>query len=565
MREFLRQNRLVPFGRFFAPEVAGWHDGQKAHIDYEHLKKDAVFHHEQAHETVFLKTADGLLLSVLFRVLDSDAKIAVNVIHRLERTANVMFEASHRAHEIVATYIGLKMLTPEEALVTEQSLPREYRKYYEAASKVIDPYFGSTYLQVAVFSTIAHFAFGSMFIEAFSSQRWPRYTKLKQEYQPNYRLDKLLCYLAEGKIVELRAVLDATADTFFETTKFERWNLDSESDWPVAQVQGHMLDRALLKSVENWLAQQNLFPYLTGERKENVLVRLNSLCEKIGLKYKIIIKPSSEIQVADLKLPMDFKEFLDKFSDGDSIAAAIRQAGSLVSNSQILKIPHLQGNLLKLLLHVAEVQELIVVGADPYDSKAKWTILIRGPLIQHITCIIGGQGYLGVHASFEDISEWLRALEAGTWSGAEPTLFVLSCGSENEESDHSVLINWRWNDRTIFCPMGNWSGVVDLAISLGVVEATQVRLGVREKDAMDDPTEETVLFLNIIRGEPIPGKCFIRPFSKNANTAMLVLHNNWEKQPAYRSLSTEDARSAGFDIVSAATAFGCLMAFWSFF
>ncbi len=100
---------------------------------------------------------------------------------------------------------------------------------------------------------------------------------------------------------------------------------------------------------------------------------------------------------------------------------------------------------------------------------------------------------------------------------------------------------------------------------MGSIEVTQVMLHIRENDAMDDSTDETIMVLNIARGEQLPGKYTIRSFSKNANLGMFVLHNNWEKQAAFISLSTEDARDVGFDITSAATAFGCIMAFWSFF
>ncbi|MEO8642454.1 hypothetical protein [Pseudomonas sp.] len=568
MREFLSWNKFVPFGVFLAPKVAGWHDGQKSHIKYEFLSTDAVFYHEQAHETVFLNTADGLLLSVLFRVLNSGRSIDVKVIRRLKVTADVMFETSHRAHEIAATYIGLKMLTPSDALVAEQSLPLAYRKYYDAASKVIDKNFGSTFFQMVVFSTVAHFAFGSTFLEAFVTQSWPRYKKLKPEYQPNYRLDKILRYLASGKIIELREVLDATADTFFETKKIERWNLDSEDDWPSGKVEGHLLDRALAQSAKSWLEQQNFFPSLTGERKKYALVRLGSLCEKLGFSYKIRDSTPGKNQNVDPILPMDIKGFIDVFTDDDSIAAAERQAGSLVSNSQVLEIPRLPSQLLKLLLGLTGFQEVIVVGADPFNSIANWTILLRGPSVQHTTCIIGGLGYLGVQASYNDIREWLLAIEVGGWLGAEPTLFVLSAASTTDHdvnSNHSNLISSRWDDRTIFYPLRNWANFVDDAISLGNIETTQVVIKVREQDSMDDPTGEIILFLYLIRGEPIPAKCFIRPFNKNANTAMVLLHHKWEKQPTYRSLTTEEALSAGFDITSAATAFGCLMAFWSFF
>jgi len=100
-----------------------------------------VFHHEQAHETIYLKTSDGFLSCVLDRACEQEGVIDKRVVRRIRATSRTLYETSLVAHEITATYIGLKMLAPREAEVALQCLPSEYFDYYETASKVIDPYF----------------------------------------------------------------------------------------------------------------------------------------------------------------------------------------------------------------------------------------------------------------------------------------------------------------------------------------------------------------------------------------------------------------------------------------
>jgi len=158
-----------------------------------------VFHHEQAHETIYLKTSDGFLSCVLDRACEQEGVIDKRVVRRIRATSRTLYETSLVAHEITATYIGLKMLAPREAEVALQCLPSEYFDYYETASKVIDPYFCSTNLQVAVLSTMSHFSFGSLFFGKVFSENWPRYRKIHSEYQPTFRLKKFFSISLMGR------------------------------------------------------------------------------------------------------------------------------------------------------------------------------------------------------------------------------------------------------------------------------------------------------------------------------------------------------------------------------
>jgi len=81
------------------------------------------------------------LSCVLDRACEQEGVIDKRVVRRIRATSRTLYETSLVAHEITATYIGLKMLAPREAEVALQCLPSEYFDYYETASKVIDPYF----------------------------------------------------------------------------------------------------------------------------------------------------------------------------------------------------------------------------------------------------------------------------------------------------------------------------------------------------------------------------------------------------------------------------------------
>lgn len=569
MHEYLREDRIVPFGRLLAPQIAGWHDGEKAAIDFDFVNNSAVFHHEQAHETIFLKTPDGILLSVLYRALDSGVSIDRKIVRRLEMTANTMFEASRVAHEVAATYLGLKMLTPAEAGVSELLLPPEYRQYYRTAADVVDPHFGSTYLQVVVLSTVAHFAFGSMLLAEFVSRDWPRYAKLKREFQPNRRLDSLLGYLADGKVADLRATLDEAADAFFTRTGHRRWDLDSEDGWTDVPAAGHLLDLALAQAVEDWLASQQLLPYLHGEQRRSAYARLKAWGAMLGLSFEAnSLADSAEVAAT---LPPDEYRL---FADEAAIAAAKRQAGSVISNPKTLRVPTLGAGEFCADPHFTAAGSLIVLDADPYDDTASWTVIASGLPPAKTNCLINGIRCLAAHVSHRDVVEWLNALAEGkehSWKGVDPALLVLALGATNPETraaagrDHPGPIDSRWNDRAVFYVDGNWAKLMEVGAQLGGVEATEIHVGIRPQDAMDDPARERTIHLKIARGEAIPGKCAFRPFGGNASTAMIPLVVDWENRLEIRFLSTDDAEAAGFDLAAVVTAFGCLVAFWTCF
>lgn len=564
----IRKKRMAPFGALFAPQIAGWHDGQKATINFDFLNNDAVFHHEQAHETIYLKTADGFLFSVLDRIIEHGVKVDKRITRRIITTSKTLFDTSIVAHEIAATYIGLKMLTPAEAEIARRCLPPDYLEYYEAASQVIDPYFGSTNLQVLVLSTVAHFSFGSLFLEQYFCKNWPSYKKLRSEYQPTFRLQTILNYLAGGKVVSLRKAIDAAAEDFFQKRGLEPWDLDAEDEWIRIPIAAHLLDLVIARSVEVWLMEQNIFQYLTGDRKLSALTRLNKKCSELGFMYDL--QPINRVSVDDFELmrSTDIKDFLDSYTDGESIVAAQRQSATLIQNGDAVKVPYLkleEFTSLSLFLHA---ERLVIVAADPYDEEAAWTIVASGSHISNGNVVLDGVPHFAVQSSYADVMQWLYSMDEGGWLGVEPELLILSFGSVRGSALHDTYprhISERWNERSVFYPVGDWASVIAAGVKSGGLAAAEICVYIKAQEITGDPDTLPAVFLKMIRGEQVPGNCIFRPFSRNANRAMAVLQNQWEKQTSYKVLSTTEARESGFDVAGVVTAFSCLMAFWTFF
>lgn len=562
------KRRTVPFRGVLAPQVAGWHDGQKATINLDFLNNDAVFHHEQAHEAIYLKTADGFLLSVLDLALEQGAKVDKRVARRIKITSQTLYESSVIAHEVAATYIGIKMLPVAEAEVAKGFLPPEYLRYYEAAEKVIDPHFGSTNLQVLVLSTVAHFSFGSFFLERFFSRNWPSYRKLRPEYQPNFRLETILKYLEKGKAQALRKAIDDAASDFFLSKKIEPWNLDAEDEWIRIPIAGHLLDLIICRTVEAWLVEQNIFEYLSGDRKVAALDSLTKKCLKIGLDYEFQPTNRQEFDGLDGLFSTDIKDFLDSYTDGESIAAARRQSATLVANAEVVSVPYLEVHEFSDLPFFLQAKKLVVVSADPYGENSFWSIVSFEVDASVCNVVIDNVPCFAVQSSYADVMQWLYLMDEGEWAGAEPELLVLSFGMIRRPEPYDTYprhISDRWHDRSVFYPVGDWASVMDTGIKLGAVAAADVCLYIREHGSDGNVDELPAVFLKMIRGDSVLGNCIFRPISKNANRAMAVLQNKWEKQTSCKFISTAEAREAGFNVDGVVTAFGCLLAFWSFF
>jgi len=562
------KRKVIPFGVVLAPQIAGWHDGQKATISLDFLNNDAVFHHEQAHEAIYLKTADGFLLSVLDMVLEQGDKVDKRVARRIKATSQTLYESSVVAHEIAATYIGLKMLSIKEAEVARECLPFEYLRYYEAASKVIDPFFFSTNLQVLVLSTVAHFSFGSFFLERFFSKNWPRYKKLRPEYQPTFRLKRILDYLASGKIESLRKAVDTAASDFFKNKGIEPWNLDSEDEWMRAPIAAHLLDLIICRTVEYWLVEQNIFTYLTGDQKVAALSSLTKKCLGVGLNYEFQPTRRQDRDGLEALSSKDIKDFLNSYTDGESIAAARRQSATLIKNADVMNAPYLELGDFSILPIILNAKKLVVVAADPYDEGSFWSIVSFDVNVSASNVAINNEPCFAVQTSYADVMQWLYLMDEGGWKGVEPELLVLSFGSDRRSKNYDTYpthISDRWNDRSVFYPVGDWASVMETGIKLGGITAADICLYIKGQGFDGDVNDLPTVFLKMIRGGGVLGNCIFRPISKNANRAMAVSQNEWEKQDSCRFVSTSEARESGFDVAGVVTAFGCLLAFWSFF
>lgn len=550
---FLREGRLLAFASVLAPRVAGWHDGSKASIDFEFVNDAVVVRHEEAHETIFRKTPDGILLAVLLLLLDRDLTFDAAVRQRLTTTADTLFHASRVAHEIAATYIGIKTPAAEIGRQTLPLLPEEYRRYYYAAADVLDPHFRSSYLQVAVLSTLAHYAFGSMLLRRFSDDDMPAYTQLAKEETPNWRLTTLLKVLADGKVTALRDAVERAALDAIASVGAQPWDLHSDEAWSTApQLAGHTADLAINARVVEWIEEQALMPYLHRDEAHRALQRLSEKANQLGLRMTV----GSNTPASAVELPnTEWAPFINE----ETRAAAFLQAGSVTSNPAVLKSARWSRDELWNSAEITGAEQLIVLHPDPYAASGDWILIASGGRLRQSNCIINGLQAFAASVAATDFEPWLETLSRDEESPQSlvPALLILAYPT------YEGPLYTRWKDCTVHYLVGNWAKLIDTSLNIAEITSTVLEIGVRPAGEFEGSNVQASFHLRIAHGQNLLGPTF-RALGELASNATSPLDLSWESHPNYKLIGGDAARKV-FNYKAIAAAFGCIAAFWSFF
>lgn len=527
---FLKEGRLTSFGAVLAPRVAGWHDGTKATLDFDYVNNAVAFHHEEAHETLFRKTPDGILTAVLCRLLDSGLDFDAGVRTRVEVTAHTLFAASTVAHETAATYLGIKTADPEVGEQALRLLPDEYQRHYRAAADVIDPHFRSTHLQVSVLSTLAHCAFASTLMGRYVAQDWPAYRRLLPADGPNWRLDTLLSMLDDGKYASLKTAVERGAEDAFAGLGIVPWDIHCDEGWERAPTGTACQVELLLHSViEAWIFDQGVMDYLDYEARHQALELLAAKAGQLGLALRV--EPRG--------------------SEPDMRSAAQRQGGSLVSNSARLEFPRWEKQALWECAADLGGPQLILLHPDPFTADTDWTVFVSGPKLTRSNCLIGERRCWGARVATQDVMAWLDALaDAGQDmpQTLSPSLIVLAY------PQYQGPIYSKWADHTLHYLVENWATLMEAGLRSGPMTVTELEVGV----------PGSTFALHMARSEALLG-CTFRALAQQASTAMGPLELQWRESPNYTWLSSEEAHAADFDLAAVTAAFMCIMAAWSAF
>lgn len=564
-------NRLAPFATAARGVVVGTHDGARATVHMGALDDQVVFHHEYGHEVLFGRTIDGGLLAVLWQAIDRPTGLAKERLSDLTTTAETLVARSRFAHEVFATYYGIKMVDPASGLAALPLLPVEYRNYFKAAASVIDPHFRSTFLQVRVALTLSCIAFESRLTLRFLRRPWAAWKKVRRDEQPDWRIRTLLRRLEAGGARDLRTAVDHWVAAFFAQRGTAPWNVDEEEAWSVHAVEGNQLDVYLDKHVADWINELGAVPVLSDSERTACFDHLKRFATEAGIKLDVIQTAAPGDASAVPGLDPTLEHFRQ---DKAARLHALRQAASHVANRPLgLTLPRVPESELWQHDLYRQADGFVVVGPDPSSASVPWTVVRFGPKGTPTNIKLNGVAAHAVHVAAGDLVAWLNGIVddgQAHWPGKLPQTIVVPFGRsadaggqafsfEGEEPTGNRL-GVAYNDRIAMYVVGNWVDFVQRAAGFGPVALTELHADITGYDGAPQP-----LTIKIATCEKLPGRLHMRALGRNAAAAVDLLELDWRNNESIRVLSTEEAENEGLDLQFVGNAMNGILAFWSRF
>jgi len=291
--------RFRPFQLELQTYAAGSHDGTKAMISLSFSTDGMVVTHEAIHERIFATTPDGHLLAVLARLVLQREDFDPAPPPTLDDLNMMLFDASRFAHEAVATYLGVKYLSPVNEPRAVASLPSDYQCYYRALSDVIDPVFRSSYLQALIGWNVAVVTFSSPLLARFVAADLGTPLQLHDNEHPEKRIRTLIDLLRHHDLTALERQVQMTAAETCRALGVEPWDVQSEGAWEAHRAIGDSVEVEISSVARAWLQQESGLPVLTDDAQHEAFDRLAALVGRYGLS----MQGAEALDVLDTQYP----------------------------------------------------------------------------------------------------------------------------------------------------------------------------------------------------------------------------------------------------------------------
>lgn len=574
MSRYFGIGRLIPLASAARGVVVGSHNGKRSLVHIDSLDDEVVFHHEAAHETLFTTTIDGAILAMLWGFLDKRTTAGAAITSNLSKTAGALMESSRFAQEVIATYSGIKMVDPKVGSIALGKLPNAYRKYYRAASNVIDPLCKSTYLQVRMIRAIGSFTFRSCFARRFFAEP-TRAWGLDREDMADWRLRALLEQLSKGDIESLRLAIDDWAAMFFAKESIEPWDLDSEDGWTANWIAAYKLDVSLDDCIDSWLRKNSPLPTLSQIDQQAAFAQLKAFGTDLGFKIEFATDLGFKIEEAtppmvDPAVSATIGTAMELFRNNDAVRVrSYIQAGSVIANTSLEdSLSVYRAEALWEVDDFANANKLLVVGM-PSDQSLLWTVLMRGPgATSNIT--LGDGPYHAIRLDRTDVVGWLNVMaqpNQDQWKGVIPELIVVPFGGDSlagppawsfDGDQRPGAVDGRLNGHVAMYLVGNWIEAIETALQYGHVDVTEL-----DVEAKNYGSGSVHLTLKVARGEAIPGRYLLRVFGREASMDVDLWMFEWRSNPSYRFFTSQDNEGEdGFDLEFIEKALNAVLALW---
>ena len=239
-------------------QEAGYHDFLKwGTINLHNAHSRLAGLHESLHDEFLTSTPFGAVQQAFVRVQKRSG--IKYIIQQSKLWSEELAQQSALTHERAATYLSIKMFSPEIQQQLQMTLHPTYKSLFKDLQDIIDPIFKSSYLQYHVGYAFCELCFASTIAERLSKHDFINTPKLLPDEAPNNRFDILnenltrdqLNHLLEYIIEDLdqsRTVLQLPSD----------FAVQSERSWlGLSHPTAVQIDKFVAKTCREWLYENS--------------------------------------------------------------------------------------------------------------------------------------------------------------------------------------------------------------------------------------------------------------------------------------------------------------------
>ena len=239
-------------------QETGYHDLMKwGTSDIYHAYSRLAGLHESLHDEFLTSTPFGAVQQAFVRLQKlSDRKY---VVQQAKAWSKELMGQSAETHERAATYLSIKMFSPEKQQQLETCLHPTYKGLFKDLHDIIDPIFKSSYIQYHVGYAFCEVCFASKIAERLSEQDFISQPRIMPDEAPNKRFDLLSKRFTEellGKLLEhIVTTLDQSRADLQLPSGF---SVQSEVSWvELSHNTAIKVDRFIARKCSEWFYENS--------------------------------------------------------------------------------------------------------------------------------------------------------------------------------------------------------------------------------------------------------------------------------------------------------------------
>jgi hypothetical protein len=478
-----------PFGFVLASSTAGFHDGQRLAIDLKSFTDPVVAYHEGVHQSIFIGTADGQVLSSLLQLLGLKREWGMTLPASVAPLAELLMNNSRLAHEAAATYLAIKRFSPGPGDKAYERLPAKYKEYFYTLADVVDERFDKKRVRCVMAEGIWHTVFDSHYQARLVDSGLEWAPDPRPEELPDERLKRLLDALRHSDMNELGETLDRMIEIIASKISEEPPQRSIESDNARAQkIFDLAVSQACVPLICGNLLELSSLPSLSKQMDHTAILH----------KYADMMRPYElTIKVADVS------------PRGQASAKALWQGRSLLTNERLLPCEREDDRILAGDEVFETIREFQVLSAEPPDHFKRWMF-------------IGFRQYAppsGGYFSADAVLNWLgrcrdREREGRSYPQARAITVAVRTLAEIQEfqetlmsqigiadapghlrSRSAAVTTWYWRE--------SWLQLLWLLSKMGSLRAMGVRMTKSEARELEAAVMIKVVNSNFIQGHVI--------------------------------------------------------------